>query len=405
MQQWTLEYDGDGWFHIRNKQSALYLDATDATDGVTLVQNERTDAPSQLWRFIPEGAPLTFEAPSAPTGLVAQAYSASILLSWDGAEGMTYTLLRAGNDGKFITIARGLESTSLLDNSVYPSETYTYKVIAVDRSGNRSLCSSPVEAAPESTDALIARYPLSEDVNDHSGNRFTIKPFQNPTFRSGRTENSKALNLRGQQYMQLPHNLLDTERFSVALWLYVTSPAEGMHVLTTGSDSEHSLSLVTNQGGNMQLVCRNGANEHTLTAPAIPQRQWTHLAITADGSKVTLFVDGKEAASADMADAMPDHRLLTYLGRSHQAKQTYLVGYMQDVNIYNHTLTPESVIKDMEADYAGVESVATDKAATVIATEYYTLQGVRVAAPVADGVTIIRTIYSDGSSTVAKQLR
>ncbi len=78
VQQWALEYDGDGWFHIRNKFSALYLEVADKATGTLVLQQERSDDASQRWRLLPKGAALEFDAPDTPTGLKAEIRSASI---------------------------------------------------------------------------------------------------------------------------------------------------------------------------------------------------------------------------------------------------------------------------------------------------------------------------------------
>lgn len=85
VQQWALEYDGDGWFHIRNKQSALYLES-DGGDSAPVLQHERTDNPNQKWRFVRKGAPIEFDAPDAPSGLTAKGAGASITLEWNALE-------------------------------------------------------------------------------------------------------------------------------------------------------------------------------------------------------------------------------------------------------------------------------------------------------------------------------
>lgn len=145
-QQWAFEYDGDGWFHIRNKHSALYLECIGG-EGGTLIQKERADNASQMWRLLPAGATLEFDAPVAPVGLKVTPRSASALLEWEpvaDSGDVTYTVLRAGKGSDvYNTIARGLTLTSFLDNTVTEKE-YSYKVFAMDASGNRSAASIPV---------------------------------------------------------------------------------------------------------------------------------------------------------------------------------------------------------------------------------------------------------------------
>lgn len=197
VQQWALEYDGDNWFHIRSRNSGLYLEYESGTAGGHLVQKERTDEPSQKWRLLTSGAPLEFDAPLVPKGLKTTPHSASVILEWepttDSGE-VTYTLLRAeeGSD-KFITIARDLEATSFLDNTVTEKE-YSYKVFAMDASGNRSAASIPVSCETIGEKVLIAHLPFTENLTDITGNDFSAKTNSTPSFRDN------SLYMRGEYY-------------------------------------------------------------------------------------------------------------------------------------------------------------------------------------------------------------
>ena len=68
-QQWYLEYAGDGWFRIRNRNSSLCL----KTSGNKIVQAEPDEeSAAQLWRFIPTGIRPRIRDIDAPTGLKAE---------------------------------------------------------------------------------------------------------------------------------------------------------------------------------------------------------------------------------------------------------------------------------------------------------------------------------------------
>ncbi len=176
-QQWAFEYDGDGWFHIRNKHSALYLECIGG-EGGTLIQKERADNASQMWRLLPAGATLEFDAPVAPVGLKVTPRSASALLEWEpvaDSGDVTYTVLRAGKGSDvYNTIARGLTLTSFLDNTVTEKE-YSYKVFAMDASGNRSAASIPVSCETIGEKGLIAHLPFTENPHRHYRKRLLCK--------------------------------------------------------------------------------------------------------------------------------------------------------------------------------------------------------------------------------------
>lgn len=405
VQQWAFEYDGDGWFHIRNKQSALYLDVRDTADGTAIVQTERYDGATQKWRLLPTDAPLEFDAPAAPRGLKSTIASASITLGWDAvADGgkITYTVLRSLKDAnEFITIARGLETTSFVDNSVDGHNAYDYKVYAQDASGNRSGCSETVSARTEGN-AMIARFTLNETLDCETENAFSIKTLNNATYRNGPQQGTKALYSRGQQYAQLPYSILSSDDFTVTLWAYRSSPTDDTRIFTTGVSEEETLYLTPSTAAGMKLVAKNKCIETEIVTEAMPQSTWMHFAIVKQGGNLMLYVNGAKAGEAtDCANAIPSDRILTYLGRRHEPTPTYFTGNFADVCVFNHALTPEGVIAAMNGEPSGVSDAGIGEA-EIISIEYYNLQGIRLDAPLEKGITISRTVYSDGTARVEK---
>ena len=167
--EWFLDYDGDGWFHIRSKHSnyCARLFKGNNTRGTKLIQApyDRDDE-SQKFRFVAvETAPAKFEttAPAAPTGLTATASAGTVTLAWTApadADVISYSLLRDNGDGQFNTIARNLTSTSIVDNTALPKVNYTYKVVAYDNCGNRSAASATAQAQPTGASGLWCSLPL-----------------------------------------------------------------------------------------------------------------------------------------------------------------------------------------------------------------------------------------------------
>ena len=159
-EQWYLEYAGDGFFYIRNRESSLYLTTASgyAVSGVKVRTNEKIqegeDMYRQMWRFLPVGVDYDTEAPAQPAGLAATPQSASVRLDWDAnteADLESYTVLRADEGTEqWNTIARGVTANFYVDNTCLPAHTYIYKVKAMDKAENLSEASQTVEAASAS---------------------------------------------------------------------------------------------------------------------------------------------------------------------------------------------------------------------------------------------------------------
>ncbi|UOY03809.1 fibronectin type III domain-containing protein [Blastococcus sp. PRF04-17] len=102
--------------------------------------------------------PVDVSAPASPAGLVATRGDGQVFLTWtaNGEPDLaTYRVLR---DGVEIVSTAG---TSFTDLPLVNDVTYSYALVAVDRSGNRSAPSSPVPATPTDLTAPAAPTGLS----------------------------------------------------------------------------------------------------------------------------------------------------------------------------------------------------------------------------------------------------
>jgi fibronectin type 3 domain-containing protein len=87
--------------------------------------------------------------PAVPAGLNAAAAPNSMEISWEGnteADLAGYRLFRSTGAGPFEKIGEVVSVPSYSDRSVEPGKTYRYTVSAIDRAGNESARSGPVEA-------------------------------------------------------------------------------------------------------------------------------------------------------------------------------------------------------------------------------------------------------------------
>lgn len=407
VQQWALEYDGGGYFYIRNKHSGLYLFYADNESGVTLKQTDRDKA--EKWRLLPSGITMETTAPTAPSALVLKNNSASIELSWSpsaDANSVTYNVLRSDEGSTdFNTIGRVTDLTSFIDNSIVKGRTYTYKIKVIDALWNSPSYSEAVSTRIEGG-GQTAHFPLKESLECEGENDFSLKALITPTYYPGPSDNLGAVYFRNQQYLQLPYSLLEPEEFTVMFRAYRQSSTDGLVLFTTGVSEEESLSLLPLSGDGMKLVSRHEGEVRELTLNELARNEWVHLALSFNGADLTFFVNGKEEGKIkDCADAMPEHRLLTYIGRAQNPDTRYFMGRVSDIRTFDYALTPDEVKNVMEyGSVSGVETI-TSQSVMVYGEEYYSLTGVRLDSPADKGVTIVVRRYSDGSVKTDKILK
>lgn len=429
--EWFLDYDGDGWFHIRSKHSnyCARLFKGNNTRGTKLIQApyDRDDE-SQKFRFVAvETAPAKFEttAPAAPTGLTATASAGAVTLDWTApadADVISYSLLRDNGDGVFNTIARNLTSTSIVDNTALPKVNYTYKVVAYDNCGNRSAASAIAQAQPTGASGLWCSLPFDESPVDIKGNGFNARAAAF-TYEDGHA--GKGLRFRvSADAVQLPPTAAPAGQvFTVTSWVKMGPHTQaGYYLFDFGLDTDHHVGLRMSDGpsGNMAVVACNGGEEKKLTAKKVSVADWHHVAVVFNLNNWQLYVDGvlaAEAAEPDIHAFVPaEGKMFNFIGRGmrtynfnnesslSQVSVPALNGIVDEFRIYNFALSADGVKEDMNGNSSGVGSVMAETGAEVESVEYFNLKGQAVQPAAGSEPLVVRTRYTDGTVKTTKEV-
>ena len=402
-QQWYLEYAGDGYYFIRNRESALYLSLagdSDTGNGVNICQRKRLDNPDrQLWRLLPLDAECEQQAPAVPTGLKATPQVASVLLQWEAntdADFEGYMLLRAekGSD-EWNTIARKLTSTSFIDNNLCQGHTYVYRLKAIDHSDNQSQPSAAVEATPTGEATMTLHLTMEDNLLDATVNQLDAVIGGTASYSSTAKEGDKALYLNGTQFVQLPYEAATADALTFAAWVYwrKTTPSN-QRLFDFGSGTRQYFYLTPSNGTTMAFVLNDGTGEKTLSCPTpLGENDWHHVAVTVSSDGVAVYVDGSEVASTSAITVSPAtlHPTLNYLGRAQNAAVSFLNAYIDDVRLYNYALSADAVQQLYQHSPSGIERVTDDVTAdSSQPVVYYNLNGQRISQPATSGVYIQR---------------
>ena len=404
-EQWYVEYVGDGYYYLRNRESALYLAAASNSAGAKAIQTTMPKESASnyadlidrmLFRFLPVDVTYETQAPEQPVGLRAEAGTASVALAWDynteeDVEG--YMVLRAavGTD-EWNTIARKLTTNSFVDNTCRQGTAYKYKVKAIDRAQNLSKASAEAETTPTGGRSLIAHWQMEENTNDATENMMDAVCSGNVKYVDSDRQGQKALRLTGSssQYVQLPYEVASSEELTVAMWVYLRSSSQWQRLFDFGNDADHYMFLTTcNSYTNvMRFAIKNGGSEQTVDCKAkLPMQQWKHVVVTMGKDKTTVYVDGVEAGSSTGITIRPSDvsPVLNYLGRSQFPSDPFMTADLDDVRIYNYAVSADDVKTMMD----GGELTAVESAWNLPTPQtVYGLDGVKRTAP-QKGVNII----------------
>ena len=395
-EQWYLEYDGNGYYLIRNRESALYLASAGTSTMAKIIQTPEltgTNRDRMLFRFVPVDVTYDTAAPAKPAGLLAESQSASVRLSWTAntetdVEG--YMLVRApkGTDD-WNTIARQLTETYFVDNTCRPNTSYIYKVKAIDRSQNISEASDVVEAAPLSQPTMIARWDFEDNLNDDTQNMLDMASPSTPKYVADHKVGDKSLSLTAQ-FVQLPYRVADSEELSVAMWVkWNTSTTQWQRIFDFGNDEDHYLFLTPNSGtSKMRFAIKNGGDEQILDCPSkLSSYLWKHVVVTMGKDKTAIYVDGTEVASTTGITIKPSdiRPVLNYLGRSQYTADPNISANYDDVRIFNYALSADEVKAVKDGTYTNIQSVENSDA---VSKPIYTIDGKRIDRP-QQGINII----------------
>ena len=395
-EQWYLEYDGNGYYLIRNRESALYLASAGTSSMAKIIQTPEltgTNRDRMLFRFVPVDVTYETVAPAKPAGLLAESQSASVRLSWTAntetdVEG--YMVVRApkGTDD-WNTIARQLTETYFVDNTCRPNTSYIYKVKAIDRSQNISEASDVVEAAPLSQPTMIARWDFEDNLNDDTQNMLDMASPSTPKYVADHKVGDKSLSLTAQ-FVQLPYRVADSDELSVAMWVkWNTSTTQWQRIFDFGNDEDHYLFLTPNSGtSKMRFAIKNGGDEQILDCPSkLSSYLWKHVVVTMGKDKTAIYVDGTEVASTTGITIKPSdiRPVLNYLGRSQYTADPNISANYDDVRIFNYALSADEVKAVKDGTYTNIQSVENSD---VVSKPIYTIDGKRIDRP-QQGINII----------------
>ncbi|MFI1744364.1 LamG-like jellyroll fold domain-containing protein [Thalassobellus sediminis] len=350
---WFIEYNEDGWFFIGSRQSGKFLDAASTSENANIRQWEKKDglnSYSQQWRFLPIDAPVEFNAPSAPTNLVAIGNAESIQLNWNANSENDlsgYNIFRSDTaGGAYSTIARNVTTTSFVDNTTTMGGQYFYKIKAVDNSLNSSSYSNEVSATANGTNTILAHYEFEQNILDTSINLNYPALSGTVTYETGEI-GSNSVALDGNDFLQLPPDIANQEEITVATWIYWNGGNNWQRIFDFGNDQNEFMYMSPNSNtGNLQFGINNGSGLQTLNSTeAFPINQWSHVAVTLGATSTRLYVNGNLIDESNAITARPiDFKpTLNFVGKSQSLNDPLLRGRLDDFRVYNYELSTQDI--------------------------------------------------------------
>ena len=170
----------------------------------------------------------------------------------------------------------------------------------------------------------------------------------------------KVLSLGGSaQHATFPLSVANARTFSA--WVKWNGGAAWQRIFDFGASTTAYFYLTpSSASGTLRFAIANGGAEQVLEAPAaLPADQWCHVAVTLDGAKGVLYLDGVPVATGAIT-----HRpweLLArnlYLGRSQFATDPYFAGSIDDFRVHGRALGGGEIAQLAGVRVGGTRTVA-----------------------------------------------
>jgi len=311
--------------------------------------------------------PADTQPPSAPTDLVATPVAVSqIHLGWIGStDNFRVTAYLVEREDPVATNFVQIGTTNAVafsDAGLSANSTYSYRVRAMDASGNLSGYSEVATAAtPAAPGSLVAAYGFDEGsgttATDESGTGNTGEII-GPTWTAA-GKYGGALEFNGSNDWVLINDsetLHLTNAMTLEAWVYPftlpSSPCEPsstcywMDVVHKDSDRYYiEASSSVNQAPEVGGIFADG--KHIVIAPApLATNAWTHLAVTYDGAMLNLYVNGVLVTNTPVTSMITTSTNPLFIGGD-QTMGQYFHGRIDEVRVYNRALSAAEIQTDM----------------------------------------------------------
>ncbi len=207
---------------------------------------------------------------------------------------------------------------------------------------------------PVTTTAETGSLDLAGDIRIYQG-RVDIGTYESRV----PTDNlvGSALEFDGvDDYVAIPSNsLYNSNSFSVEFWIKLNSPAKWSGIIDKGRDSNTDWYFLTGDEGETEGVIFGAGNGSSTAEVSYSwsDELWHHVAGVSNGSAITLYVDGEEKDTENIAVSMSDNAIV--LG-SRLDNSYFMNGQIDEFTIWNRALGTTEIREMMHKTHSETEN-------------------------------------------------
>jgi hypothetical protein len=128
--------------------------------------------------------------------------------------------------------------------------------------------------------------------------------------------------------------------YTVELWMYPTSPGSYQHLFSNSWNAPGEYGALYLDGNVVSYW--QGSAGRTQASVLIPQNQWTHVALTFNGTVNQIYINGLPSGlpSTNHTEVFNNNAVIGY---SDPPESSHFQGRLDDVSLYNTVLTPNQI--------------------------------------------------------------
>ena len=227
------------------------------------------------------------------------------------------------------------------------------------------LASGSPHAFADSSDGLVVYYPLHGNAQDatgngHHGSLNGVLPTTNRFGQAGEAchfnGTTAVINVPGSPDLELTTNL------TISAWVQRASFGSYLPIVCKSTDaSTCSFMFGFDRDSNgLCLFYWTGKWNQGVSAPAVTDTQWHHVAVAYDGQSINFYVDGQSAGTVAESVAMWAQHEPLQIGFASPLSSADFSGNMNELRIYNRALSAVEVQQVYGAGASGVLSGLTN---------------------------------------------
>ncbi len=148
--------------------------------------------------------------------------------------------------------------------------------------------------------------------------------------------------------------------FTISAWVNHTVDTNGFVASSFGQGGGGGYGILLGGGG--VVYCRtddgSGNTDSFTGAGALPVDEWHHVAVTLSGSSCKIYVDGVDQTGTANTHTVATSNYSFYIGARGDLGGEYYTGYIDELRIYNRSLSAEEIRDLSDLNYTTLDSAA-----------------------------------------------